>query len=104
MSSLDLKNVVFDGAGYSPSRDNNRLKNQLARIFALMKDGHWRTLREIAGQTNDPETSVSAQLRHMRKRRFGGHLVKRRHVRRGLYQYQLVVREENASNESLPQD
>jgi hypothetical protein len=93
MQSTEANSAFFDGADYSPIRDNNRLSKQLDRVFTLMKDGQWRTLREISCKTKDPETSVSAQLRHLRKNRFGAHVVKRRHVRRGLYQYQLVVSE-----------
>jgi hypothetical protein len=42
----------------------------------------WRTLGEIARATRYPEPSVSAQLRHLRKSRFGGYRVKKR-LRRG---------------------
>ncbi|MCP5014291.1 MAG: hypothetical protein GY938_03300 [Ketobacter sp.] len=56
-----------------------------------MKDGKPRTLREIANRTGDPEASVSAQLRHLRKERFGGHTVKREHINNGLYSYELIV-------------
>jgi hypothetical protein len=38
----------------------------------------WRTLGEIARVTRYPEASVSAQLRHLRKQRFGGYRVKKR--------------------------
>lgn len=85
----------FNGADYVPSRDNARLTGQIARIFAAMKDGGWRTLREIALATEDPEASISARLRHLRKERFGGHEVNKRHrgePANGLYEYQLIVR------------
>lgn len=82
----------FDGADYLPKRDDPRLSGQLGRIFALMQDGGWRTLGEIAAMTGDPQPSISAQLRHLRKRRFGSHVVERRHLGRGLYQYRLLVR------------
>ena len=42
-----------------------------------MHDGRWRTLDEIASTTGDPPASISAQLRHLRKRRFGAHVVER---------------------------
>ena len=83
----------FDGAGYQPQRDNPRLSKQYDRIFNLMKDGQWRTLNAIEKTTGDPAASVSAQLRHMRKERFGGHTVERRHVRDGLHQYRLKINE-----------
>lgn len=82
----------FDGPDYVPSRDNERLAGQMLRVFSLMRDGNWRTLREIAELTGDPEASVSAQLRHLKKERFGGHGLEKEHVGNGLYLYKLVVR------------
>ena len=81
----------FNGADYQPTRDNPRLTSQYKRIFHLMKDGAARTLTEIAKDTGDPEASVSAQLRHMRKEKFGRHFVKREHLGRGLYSYALIL-------------
>ena len=83
--------VRFDGADYKPKRDDVRLSGQLLRIFTLMRDGNWRTLGSIASKTGDSEASISAQLRHLRKKRFGAHTVNRRHLGSGLYEYQLLV-------------
>ena len=80
----------FNGADYDQGRDQARLSLQHVRIFELMRDGQWRTLDEISTVTGDPPASVSAQLRHLRKRRFGAHLVEREHVGRGLYRYRLI--------------
>jgi hypothetical protein len=38
----------------------------------------WLTLGEIAGRTEIGEASISAQLRHLRKRRHGRHRVEKR--------------------------
>lgn len=84
-------NSDFDGADYQPDRDRRRLRGQIKRIFDLMKDGRYRSLDEIASITGDPHASVSAQLRNMRKPKFGGHIVNRRYINNGLYQYQLVA-------------
>ena len=81
----------FDGADYQPTRDDPRLNSQYKRIFHLMRDGVARTLSEIAKDTGDPEASVSAQLRHMRKERFGRHFVQREHLGNGLYSYALIL-------------
>lgn len=81
----------FDGADYVPPRDDPRLTSQHQRLRALMQDGEWRTLNEIARQTGDPEASMSAQLRHLRKKRFGGHQVERRHEGGGLYKYRVTT-------------
>ncbi len=90
----DRRPPRFSGAGYVPSRDDVRLRGQVRRIFNLMSDGWWRTLGEIEDITRDQPGSISAQLRHLRKERFGGHTVNKRHrgdAANGLYEYQLVV-------------
>lgn len=82
---------TFDGADYQPTRDDARLTVQFDRIFALMRDGVPRTLAQIEYATNAPAASASAQLRHMRKPRFGQHTVTREYVGKGLYTYQLTL-------------
>jgi hypothetical protein len=80
----------FDGSDYQPERDDIRLGEQLARIWAIVKDSEWRTLQEIADATGDPPASVSAQLRHLKKVRFGKHTLNKRHIANGLYVYQII--------------
>lgn len=83
----------FDGAVYSPAHDDNRLSDQLLRIKLLMADRHWRTLAEIESATGAPAASVSAQLRHLRKARFGSYLVERRSRgdrSTGLFEYRVL--------------
>lgn len=82
----------FDGADYVPKRDDLRLGKQLSKIYELMQDSHWRSLAEIEAAIGEPQASVSAQLRHLRKPRFGLHIVNRRHEGGGLYRYQLIPR------------
>ena len=85
--------MKFDGPEYVPKYDQKRLTGQIKRVYDLMKDGRWRTLTEIATETKDPEASVSAQLRHLRKPRFGSHIVDKRSRgdrSLGLYEYQLI--------------
>lgn len=83
---------MFNGPHESDDPKQARLTAQFQRIFALMRDGAWRTFGDIAAVTNDPAPSISAQLRHMRKRRFGAHTVQRRYLGKGLYEYRLLVR------------
>ncbi len=82
----------FNGSDYVAEHDHARLSLQHERIRDLMLDGEWRTLDEIATATGDPAASISAQLRHLRKPRFGSWVVEKR-IRRdrkaGLYEYQL---------------
>jgi hypothetical protein len=92
--TLSIDEVRFDGAEYSPAADDVRLSGQILRVFRLMSDSRWRTLEEIARSTGDPHASISAQLRHLRKKRFGAHTVNRRargDRQHGLYEYQLIV-------------
>ena len=63
---------------------------QMLRIWELMQDGGWRTLADIAKATQDPPASISAQLRHLRKKRFGSHEVQKNYLGKGLYEYRLV--------------
>lgn len=88
---MSIYKEMFNGADYQPKRDDARLSKQIDRIFNCMKDGQWRTLPMIAAATGDPEASVSAQLRHLRKEKFGGHTVHRKHKGNGLYEYQVLV-------------
>lgn len=85
----------FNGDDYVPPRDDPRLTDQYHRIFRVMRDQVWRSLATIERITGDPPASISAQLRHMRKRRFGAHTVNRRYLGDGLYEYQLVERRED---------
>ncbi|MAT10407.1 MAG: hypothetical protein CMM02_05290 [Rhodopirellula sp.] len=86
---LDWSALIFDGSDVKQGRDNCRLKGQLKRVHKCMMDGKWRTLGEIEEVTGDPQSSISAQLRNLRKPRFGGHEVVKRYVESGLYQYRL---------------
>ena len=85
--------MSFDGPDYNPDLDRKRLTGQVKRIFDCMLDGKWRTLAEIKAVTGDPEASISAQLRHLRKARFGGHLIEKRRrgeETQGLFEYKLI--------------
>ncbi len=73
-----------------------RLTPQHEAIKALMSDGEWRTLEQISAAVTAegvgcPPASASAQLRHFRKPRFGGHTVEKEYLGDGLYQYRLVL-------------
>jgi len=87
--------VRFKGPVYEPKHDLRRLTGQILRVWETMRTGQWRTLREIADLTGDPEASCSAQLRHLRKPRFGGHRVEKRSRgdrKAGLWEYRLIVK------------
>jgi len=63
---------------YRGAKDQIRINEQHERIKSLMLDESWRTVREISAVLGYPETSVSAQLRHLRKPQFGGFIVRRK--------------------------
>lgn len=59
------------GETYVPEFDYERLNGQAKRVFDLMADGKWRTLREISAETKDPEASVQARMRDFRAGKHG---------------------------------
>jgi len=87
----------FCGSNYDPKLDEKRLSGQMEKIFNLMKDGTYRTLKEIEKLTGYPQSSISAQLRHLRKPMFGEFIVnKQRRIGRktrptGTWEYALKV-------------
>lgn len=89
----------FNGPDYDRGRDSERLTLQHERVLAVMQDYRPHTLSEIADITGDPESSVSAQLRHLRKERFGSHEITKTYLGHGLYEY-LLVRSDAQKSES----
>lgn len=85
----------FVGSDYIEDRDGQRLTNQHYKVFNLMKDGMYRTLPQIADIIKEPPASISAQLRHFRKKSFGSHIVNKKYEGNGLYSYQLILNKEN---------
>ena len=90
-----LSRPHFNGPDYDRKLDYVRLTGQIARIYRAMdvKIFQWKTLDEIACLTGDPEASISAQLRHLRKKRFGSHTIKKRRrgePERGHWEYRLI--------------
>jgi len=58
-----------------------------------MASGTWRTLSEIETITGDPQASISAQLRHLRKARFGSYRIEKQRrgdETSGLFEYRLL--------------
>ena len=87
--------LTFDGATLDRASDQKRLSDQHQRVWAVMSDGAFRTLREIADLTGDETHSISARLRDFRKDRFGRHTVQRRgraEAERGIHEYRLEIR------------
>ena len=63
---------------------------QIERVHNALKGGAWLTLPELHELTGDPVSSISAQIRHLRKPEHGSHVIEKRRrgeSRRGLYEY-----------------
>jgi len=88
---LALKDAEFDGDDYQPDRDKERLTGQIKRVFRHIQDGKWYTVEKIANTTGDPQTSVSAQIRNLRKPKFGAHEIDRQYLGSGLYEYRMIA-------------
>lgn len=78
MTSALLTGADFDGVAYQDEFDFTRLTGQIQRVYECMRDGRWRTLSEIAAITAAPESSESAQLRNLRKPKFGRMTIEKR--------------------------
>jgi biotin operon repressor len=76
---------------YDRTRDRERLKAQYTRVRVVMLDHEWHTLPELSSATGDPEASVSARIRELRKR---GHTIDKQYVARGLWEYRMAQPDE----------
>jgi hypothetical protein len=83
------KRLHFDGVTFDWEKDGDRLTSQLARVYRLMRDGRWRSLRNIADIAGGSEAGVSARLRDFRKERFGRFTVQHRRWSDGLWEYRM---------------
>jgi hypothetical protein len=72
------------GNTFDESLDGARLRTQYDRVRDLMIDGRWRTLSEISLDTDQPEASISARLRDLRRAKWN---VERRRRGGGLWEY-----------------
>jgi hypothetical protein len=87
-----------DGETYEPGLDKPRLNKQTRRVFDVMADRRWHTLREIANVTGDPEASISARIRDLRKPKFGEFVIDRDRDDNGLFYYKLKDKPDGQKN------
>lgn len=73
------------------------MTKQLKAVYDIMKDGYWRTLPQIQQRIPEATTqSISARLRDLRKKQFGGFLVERKRLaNKGNFAYRLDVERSN---------
>jgi hypothetical protein len=90
--NFEQEELDFDGSDYESKHDRKRLTGQLLRVYSALNKRDWLTLNEIHLVTGDPHASISAQIRHLRKERFGSHIVNKRPRGKrshGLWEYRL---------------
>lgn len=98
----------FDGRTYNAKKDKKRLSTQMAAVRNVMSDGLPHTLKGLVADLavrgiRASEAGVSARIRDLRKKKFGGQTVMRRRSgdpTSGLHEYVLVkVTEETEHGE-----
>lgn len=61
-----------------------------ARIATILMDGQWHNARHIARRLRMSTAGITARLRDLRKREYGGHVIAvRRPERPGVYDYRM---------------
>lgn len=69
---------VVDETPYDPTKDRARLGGMRLRIFDAMLQENGLTPAELESHVHGQQTSISAQMRDLRKPHFGGHTVLKR--------------------------
>jgi hypothetical protein len=87
---LFTRSPRFDGATYDHEQDGPRLHRQLNVVKSWMLERGWHTLSEISEGTGEPEASVSARLRDLRKEKWGAYTVERRRRTKGQFEYRVT--------------
>ena len=82
-------NPYFDGDDYVTDRDSVRLTSQLDKVRVYMEGADYLTVQQISADIQQPEPSVSAQIRNLRKDRFGARTVNREYRGDGCYAFKL---------------
>ena len=78
------------GPAYEEAKDGKRIKKQheVIRDF-MLENTNWFTLAELHSLLQYPEASISAQLRHLRKEKFGSYKVDKRRRTVGTWEYHI---------------
>jgi hypothetical protein len=74
--AVALPPVATNDGMFRPGRTQRETLLTVLRLAAGYEQ--WMTLAELAGKTKFPPASISAQLRHLRKARYGGWVVEKR--------------------------
>jgi hypothetical protein len=94
--SLFTRAPRFESGVDLSASDHIRLGAQIKRVLDVLSDGRWYTVPELQDeifgrfQIRDPEPSLSAQIRNLKKQKHGGHDIRR--IRLGnVYKFRLVA-------------
>lgn len=74
--------------------DQSRAAAQLQRVKLRLLDHQWYTLAELSAATGDPESSVSARIRDLRKVTHGQYQIDRRRRSASQWEYRLAREDE----------
>ena len=92
---LGARPALFSGWTYRKELDQARLSSMLRRVLFALLDGRWWTLPELRAECGGTEPGISARVRDLRKRHFGGFTVhhRRRHglEKQGVWEYRLAT-------------
>lgn len=82
----------FGGKTFDKAKDGERLSGQLKRVYDVMSDGRWHSLRRIATLAKPcSEASASARIRDLRKKKFGAFTIEAQRANEaGLWVYRLI--------------
>lgn len=86
------------GATFQESLDGERVRTQMQVIRDFMLSHDFVTLSEIEHCLKYPSASISAQLRHLKKDKFGGYELEKKRLsinNAGTWLYKLTSREPN---------
>lgn len=84
MTQLSL---VWDSVNPKDEERAFKLTGDLKMIFDIMSDGQAHLVSDIAKTLDLPECSVSAQLRHLRKKKWGSKNIQRKSLTKGISFY-----------------
>lgn len=88
--------MPFDGDTYVRERDGERLSLQLEHVQWVYCDEEWHTLYEAQAAIKKefgiewPLQAISARVRDFRKDKFGGFIVEREYVEKGVHKYRVL--------------
>jgi len=83
-----------DGSTYNHDEDYDRLNRQMKDVFRAVADGAWHTPPELEDKTGHSWASISARLRDLRKDKYGGYIVEREYLAKGLWMYRIAGKRE----------